>query len=426
MDLAVTHRIQTGQNLTRLEDAVKAGAYHSLQSALRSSNPEQIIQVVEASGLRGRGGAGFPTGAKWNMVQNAPGDVKYVICNADEGEPGTFKDKLILEKDPHLLLEGIILAGFATGACEGILYLRYEYPKALKILERALKEAKAAGYLGENIQESGFDFNLLLRRGAGAYICGEETSLLNSLEGKRAIPREKPPYPPQAGLFGKPTLINNVETFACVPAILEHGPEWFHDLGLGDKNAGTKIYSLSGDIKTPGNYELPLGITARELLYHHAGGMKAKARPLKAFTMGGLSGGFLTPEHLDMALDFDAPAGHGAMLGSGGIIILDTSRCMVDTVKECNEFFEEESCGKCFPCRLGTHRLSELLKDLTTGQANAETVQAIESISELLAKTSACGLGIGAANPLFCLLRYFSEEVQAHLENRCPASVCAF
>jgi NADH:ubiquinone oxidoreductase subunit F (NADH-binding) len=349
-----------------------------------------------------------------------------VVCNADEGEPGTFKDRLILEHGPDLLIAGMALAGYAMGAEVGIVYLRYEYPRALDALRSAIRRAEAEGVLGEDVGGAGFSFHVYLRRGAGAYVCGEETSLLNSLEGKRPWPRDRPPYPTTHGLFGRPTLVNNVETLAAVPAIVERGAEWFRDLGRGDA-AGTKIYSLSGRVRRPGNYELPLGVTARELIFDHGEGI-VDGRSLKAFTLGGVSGGLLSADAVDLPLDYAAPPAEGASLGSGGVIVLHDGDCVVSFARDCMSFFEAESCGKCYPCRIGTVRLRELL-DQATGQvgrsASEDAAHQYHQIAEALRMGSACGLGPSAGLLVSSLFRHFSGEIEDHvLRGRCAAGVC--
>jgi NADH-quinone oxidoreductase subunit F len=370
--------------------------------------PEEIIAAVTASGLTGRGGAGFPTGVKWKAVRDAAGEPKYVVVNADEGEPITFKDRPILERDPHLLLEGMKIAGHAVGASIGIVYLRYEYPEAAAILERAVADARKAGLLG-------MGFDVWIRRGAGAYICGEETSLLNSLEGVKPFPRDKPPYPTTHGLFGKPTLVNNVETLAAIPRILARGADWW-------KKEQPKLYSLAGDVARPGNYELPLGTTVRALL-EAAGGVTGGE--LQFFTMGGLSGGLLGRAELDMPLDFAAPKQHGAMLGSGGILVGNDRRCPVDAVRTASSFFRHESCGKCFPCRIGTERMVERLDRLALGKASRQDLDEVREIGVVMTKTSACGLGVAAPAIVQGLMKRFPESVEAHLGGKCAAGVCS-
>jgi len=386
-------------------DLAKARARCAWSTPLAA--PDEIIAAVTASGLTGRGGAGFPTGVKWKAVRDAVGEPKYVVVNADEGEPITFKDRPILERDPHLLLEGMKIAAHAVGASIGIIYLRYEYPEAARILERAIADARQAGLLGGA-------FDVWVRRGAGAYICGEETSLLNSLEGKKPFPRDKPPYPTTNGLFDKPTLVNNVETLAAIPRILQRGADWW-------KKEQPKLYSVAGDVARPGNYELPLGTTVRALL-DAAGGVVGGE--LSFFTMGGLSGGLLGRDELDMPLDFAAPKKHGAMLGSGGILVGNTKRCAVDVVRTASAFFRHESCGKCFPCRIGTERVVERLDRLAAGRASRRDLDEVKELGVLMTKTSACGLGVAAPAIVQGLMQRFPDAVEAHLGGKCSAGVC--
>ena len=386
------------------------GAWATAQKRLA---PERIFAELEAAGLAGRGGAGFPAAAKWRAVAAAPGTPKYVVVNADEGEPGTFKDRVILEHDPHLLLEAMAIAARAVGATIGIVYLRYEYPEALRRLESAIADAEATGLL------EGLRF--VVRRGAGAYICGEETSLLNSLEGKKPYPRDKPPYPVTNGLFDKPTLISNVETLAAAVRILELGAGAWRALG---KNGapGTKLYSLSGDVVRPGNFEAPFGTTVAELI-EMAGGTTDGAPPL-AFTMGGLAGGILPGSDADLPLDFDAPKKRGVMLGSGGIVVYRQGRCVVDAVRGAMEFFRDESCGKCFPCRIGSERIVERLDRLAEGKLRGADLAELGEISKVMARMSACGLGIAAPAPLDGLMKHFRAEVDAHARGECAAGAC--
>ncbi|MDP2675982.1 MAG: NADH-ubiquinone oxidoreductase-F iron-sulfur binding region domain-containing protein [Dehalococcoidia bacterium] len=402
-------------------------AYEVLKEALGSLTPDMVVAAVSQSGLLGRGGAGFLAGRKWKAVRSAQAETKYVVCNADEGEPGTFKDRPVLERGPELLIAGMALAGYAVGAGAGIIYLRYEYPRALEALRAAIERAEAAGLLGDSVAGKAFSFRVYLRRGAGAYVCGEETSLLNSLEGKRPWPRDRPPFPTTYGLFGAPTLVNNVETLAAVPAIVERGADWFRSLGRGE-SAGTKLYSVSGRVRRPGAYELPLGVTARELVFERAGGI-AEGRALKAFTLGGVSGGLLPASAVDLPLDYAAPPSEGAFLGSGGVVVLHDGDCVVRFARDCMRFFETESCGKCYPCRIGTVRLRELL-DEATGVAERslpgeEAAARYHELSEAMRIGSACGLGPSAALMAGSLFRHFRDEVEEHvLQGRCPAGVC--
>lgn len=380
------------------------GGYKGLEKAL-AMTPEQVLQHMMDSKLAGRGGAGFPTGQKWSMVAKADGHPKTIVCNADEGEPGCFKDRAILDYDPHAVLEGMLIAAHATGASRGIIYLRYEYPETLDILGQALSEAEEKGYTGH--------CKLYIRRGAGAYICGEEGSLLNSLEGKHPFPRNRPPYPTTHGFENLPTVVNNVETLAAVPPILRNGPEWYQSLGLGD-HTGTKIISLSGDIQKPGNYEVPVGLPLQTLLNDWAGGPR-EGRKIQAVTMAGLSGGFLAKDDLDITLDDPCIKSKGSFLGAGGIMVFDDSRDMVEIARQAMSFFAHESCGKCFPCRIGTQRLTERLAG-ESGPGELEPWKSeMNDIGETMKATSACGLGVAAPLVAESLMRYFPEEVEAHV-----------
>lgn len=394
----------------------QSGGFVALEKVLKDT-PEQTIEIVTASKLAGRGGAGFPTGVKWRAVADAPGDPKSIVCNADEGEPGCFKDRAVMDYDPYALLEGMIIAGFATGAPRGFIYLRYEYPETNQLLEQAILDLNAAGLLGENILDSGFSFQLYVRRGAGAYICGEEGSLLNSLEGKHPFPRNKPPFPVTHGFEDKPTVVNNVETLASIPPILVNGADWYRGLGSGD-HPGTKLISLSGDIQRPGNYEVPIGFPLKTLLYEWAGGPK-EGRTIQAVTMAGLSGGFLGHQVLDgITLDEPCIRSHGSFLGAGGIMVFDDTRDMVLVAHDAMAFFSHESCGKCFPCRIGTQRLTERL-DRKIAQISPEAWKAeVNDIGDVMKATSACGLGMAAPNVTESLLKYFPEEVErSHLNS---------
>ena len=386
----------------------RSGGYDALIQAVQGQNPTDVIDVLKESKLAGRGGAGFPTGMKWQFVREAPGEPKSIVCNADEGEPGCFKDRALMDHDPFAVIEGMTLAGYATGADRGFLYLRYEYPETNARLESAIEDAREAGLLGEDILGSGFTFRLYLRRGAGAYICGEEGSLLNSLEGKHPFPRNRPPYPTTNGFDDLPTAVNNVETLCAVPQILRRGAEWYQGLGLAD-HAGTKVISLSGDVQRPGNYEVPFGLPLRTLLYDWAGG-PLPGRTFQAATMAGLSGGFLASEALEsVTLDEPSIRGAGAMLGAGGVIVYDDSRDIVDAARQAMEFFAHESCGKCFPCRIGTQRLLERLSG--GGPSELEDWQReVSDIGEVL-QLSACGLGVAAGFVSDSLLRNFPQQV---------------
>lgn len=405
----------------RIAGYLASGGYKALEAALRMK-PDNIIQMVKDSGLRGRGGAGFSTGLKWSFIPKDPTLQKYLCCNADEGEPGTFKDRGIIDHDPHLLIEGMIITSYAIGATRSYIYIRGEFDFGAKRLEEAIKEAHAKGYLGKNILGSGFEHEMYVHRGYGAYICGEETALLESIEGYRAQPRKKPPFPALAGLYGKPTVINNVETLSCIPAIIEKGAEWFKKLGP-EKSPGPKIYCVSGHVKKPGLYELPMGTTARELIYGHCGGMLHETRPLKAFIPGGVSAPMLTPQDIDTPLDFDSLAAKGSMLGSGAVIVMDNSTCMVKMAYIINRFFSHESCGKCTPCRDGTPWLTKVLRRLEHGEGRPGDVELLESLCTNIFGRTFCPLGDGAVMALRGALKHFRQEFQYHVDHKmCPAS----
>ena len=392
----------------------ETGGYEGLARALTGS-PQDLLESIDASGLAGRGGAGFPTGRKWRAVAEAEGEPKTIVCNADEGEPGCFKDRTLMDYDPHAVIEGMLAAGFATGATRGFIYLRYEYPETQNILERAIEEAQAEGLLGGEAFGPGRPFDLWVRRGAGAYICGEETSLLNSLEGKHPFPRNRPPFPVTHGYENLPTVVNNVETLASIPHILSKGPDWYRNLAIGD-HAGTKVISLSGDIRRPGNYEVPLGFPLQVLLQDWAGGAPGN-RDIQAVTMAGLSGGFLAKDDLDVTLDESSIRAKGSFLGAGGIMVFDDSRDMVEVAHAAMEFFAEESCGKCFPCRIGTHRLTERLSGGGPSDLG-DWVDEVTDLGQTMKQTSACGLGQAAPLITESLLRYFPDQVAACVENR--------
>jgi len=397
-----------------LEGYRRTGGYEALLAAARRGRPLEIIAAVEASGLAGRGGAGFPTARKWSAVREAPGDPKTVVCNADEGEPGCFKDRALLDHDPHAVIEGMVLCALATGATRGFIYLRYEYPQTLEILRRALREAEEAGLIGEDAAGSGREVRIHLRRGAGAYICGEETSLLNSLEGRHPFPRNRPPYPVTNGFEDLPTVVNNVETLAAVPQILRKGPDWYAGLGRGAER-GTKVISLSGDISRPGNYEVPLGLPLREVLEDLAGG-PPPGRSIQAVTMAGLSGGFLGAGDLDVTLDETSLRSRGSFLGAGGIMVFDDTRDMVDVAHQAMSFFASESCGKCFPCRIGTWRLKERLGGEAGPPSREEWEAEVREVGQVMKAASACGLGTAAPLVSDSLLRLFPEGIAARFD----------
>lgn len=409
----------------RLESYRRNEGYRTLLDLVQKERRDEALAALEASGLCGRGGAAFPLALKWRAVRDAQENPKYVVCNADEGEPGTFKDRPVLHLEPHLLLEAMAIAGYVVGANVGVIYLRYEYPRAYDVLSNAVREAEEEELLGGKVGGSSFCFRIHVRRGAGSYVCGEESALLNSLEGRRPWPSERPPYPTSRGLWGRPTVVNNVETLCFVPLILRRGVDWFRSLGRGG-NGGTKIYSVSGKVRRPGNFELPLGITARELIMEQAGGPPL-GRSLKAFTLGGISGGLLAPEHLNLPLDYLSPAKQGVFLGSGGVIVLDDECCVVDFARSCVLFYEAESCGKCTPCRIGTVRLRELLDGLTGLESLPSGVlQQMEGISSAMGAGSACGLGQSVPLVLSGMRRFFAGELREHSERKCRAGVCRF
>ncbi|AHL23659.1 NADH-quinone oxidoreductase subunit NuoF [Thermococcus nautili] len=404
-----------------IDEYIAVGGYEALRKALRME-PEEIIDIIMKSGLRGRGGAGFPTGLKWKFTREAEGDEKYIICNADEGDPGAFMDRNVLEGDPHRVIEGMIIGAYAIGATKGFIYVRAEYPLAIRRLRIALKQAKERGFLGENILGSGFSFDIEIKEGAGAFVCGEETALIASIEGKRGMPRPRPPYPAQKGLFGKPTNINNVETWANVPWIIRHGWKAFASLGT-EKSKGTKVFALSGKIKHGGNVEVPMGTTLREILYEIGGGTKTGKR-IKAVQLGGPSGGCI-PEYLfDTPVDYESVNATGAIMGSGGMVVMDEDTCMVDVAKFFLDFTVKESCGKCTFCRVGTKRMLEILERFTEGKATKEDLERLEKLAHQVKSGSLCGLGQTAPNPVLTTLRYFRDEYLAHIEGKCPAKVC--
>lgn len=404
-----------------IDEYIAVGGYEALKKALKMK-PEEIIDIITKSGLRGRGGAGFPTGLKWKFTREAPGDEKYVICNADEGDPGAFMDRNVLEGDPHRVIEGMIIGAYAIGATKGFIYVRAEYPLAIRRLKIALKQARERGFLGENILGSGFSFDIVIKEGAGAFVCGEETALIASIEGKRGMPRPRPPYPAQKGLWGKPTNINNVETWANVPWIIKHGWEAYASIGT-EKSKGTKVFALSGKIKHGGNVEVPMGMTLREILYEIGGGTKT-GKKIKAVQLGGPSGGCI-PEYLfDTPVDYESVTATGAIMGSGGMVVMDEDTCMVDVAKFFLDFTVKESCGKCTFCRLGTKRMWEILDKFTRGEATEEDLEKLERLAYQVKAGSLCGLGQTAPNPVLTTLRYFRDEYLAHIEGKCPAKVC--
>ena len=406
-----------------IEEYIAYDGYQALAKCLTEYTPEQVIQIVLDSGLRGRGGAGFPTGRKWQFAAANKADQKYVCCNADEGDPGAFMDRSVLEGDPHALIEAMAIAGYAIGANQGYVYVRAEYPIAVKRLELAIEQAKEYGLLGKNILSSGFDFDLELRLGAGAFVCGEETALMTSIEGKRGEPRPRPPFPAVKGLFQKPTILNNVETYANIAQIILNGPEWFASMGT-EKSKGTKVFALGGKINNTGLVEVPMGTTLREIVEDIGGGIPG-GKKFKAAQTGGPSGGCIPTEHLDIPIDYDNLLAIGSMMGSGGLIVMDEDNCMVDIAKFFLEFTVDESCGKCTPCRVGTKRLYEMLEKITNGEGTLEDLDKMEALCYYIKENALCGLGQTAPNPVLSTLRYFRDEYVAHVvDKQCPAHVC--
>ena len=410
-------------NPENIDEYIAVDGYAALGKVLTEMTPQQVIDVMKASGLRGRGGAGFPTGVKWGFAAANQADQKYVCCNADEGDPGAFMDRSILEGDPHVVLESMAIAGYAIGASQGYIYVRAEYPIAVKRLQIAIDQAHEYGLLGNDIFGTGFNFDIQLRLGAGAFVCGEETALMTSIEGKRGEPRPRPPFPPLKGLFQKPTILNNVETWANVTQIILNGPEWFRSIGT-ERSAGTKVFALGGKIKHTGLVEVPMGTTLREIVEEIGGGVP-NGHTFKAAQTGGPSGGCIPASEMDVKIDYDNLIAIGAMMGSGGMIIMDDTTCMVDIAKFFLEFTVDESCGKCTPCRVGTRRLLEILNKITSGNGTLEDIDRLEKLCYYLKENSLCALGQTAPNPVLSTLKYFRDEYIAHVtEKRCPAGVC--
>jgi NADH:ubiquinone oxidoreductase subunit F (NADH-binding)/(2Fe-2S) ferredoxin/Pyruvate/2-oxoacid:ferredoxin oxidoreductase delta subunit len=407
----------------RIDDAIMHGGYAAAAKALTSMSPEEIIGEVTAARLRGRGGAGFPTGMKWRFCRDASGDEKYLICNADEGDPGAFMDRALLEGTPHQVIEGMIIAAYAIGASIGFIYVRAEYPIAVEHISLAIEQARSCGLLGKDIFESGLDFDIEVRIGAGAFVCGEETALIASLEGRRGVPSPRPPFPANRGLHGKPTSINNVETLANIPLIINGGKEWYSSIGTG-YSKGTKIFALAGKVVDTGLVEVPIGTTLREIIFDIGGGISNGGK-FKAAQIGGPSGGCIPEKFLDMPLDYNTVQEVGAIMGSGGLIVMDEKTCMVDMARFFLEFTQKESCGKCAPCRVGTRHMVDILTRICSGEGQEGDIGQLERISETVRKASLCALGQTAPNPLLTTLRYFRDEYEAHIsEHRCPAGVC--
>jgi NADH-quinone oxidoreductase subunit F len=406
-----------------IDEYIARDGYFALHKALTKMTPEEVIKEIKDSGLRGRGGAGFPTGLKWELARQQKSDVKYMICNADEGDPGAFMDRSVLEGDPHSIVEAMTIAGYAIGAQKGFVYVRAEYPLAIERLGKAIETAHEYGFLGENIFGSGFSFDIEIRIGAGAFVCGEETALMHSIEGKRGQPRVKPPFPVQKGLWGKPSVINNVETLALVPPIILKGASWFRQYGT-EKSPGTKVFALAGKIKNTGLVEVPMGITLRELLYEIGGG-HPQGKQIKAVQTGGPSGGVIPAEYFDTPVDYESLGKLGAIMGSGGMIVLDEDDCMVDVAKFFLEFTVDESCGKCTPCREGTKVMYDLLDKITKGEGTMEDIEKLESLAQIIKDSSLCGLGQTAPNPVLSTLKYYRHEYEAHVKDKiCPAKKC--
>ena len=407
---------------TSLEHYLANDGYTGLKKSL-SLTPDEIIEIVKESGLRGRGGAGFPTWRKWRFCRDAKSDQKYLICNADEGDPGAFMNRSLIEGDPHSLLEGMVISGYALGADTGYIYCRAEYPLALERLRIAIQQAEEVGILGKDILESGFDFKIKIKEGAGAFVCGEETALIASIEGYRGMPRPRPPYPAVAGLWGKPTIINNVESLACVSHILRNGPEWFAEVGT-EKSKGTKTIALVGKVNNPGLAEVPLGTTLKELVYNVGGGIP-DGKQFKAVQTGGPSGGCVPGDLLDTPVDYDSLSAVGTIMGSGGVVVMDEDTCMVDFARFFLDFTEKESCGKCIPCRLGTKQMLTILEDIVSGNGKPEDIDLLGELADAIIEGSLCGLGQTAPNPVRTTIKYFRDEYEAHiLEKKCPAKVC--
>jgi len=408
---------------TRVEDYIRRDGYAALARALSELSPEDVIEQVKASGLRGRGGAGFPTGRKWELARSSPGDKKYLICNADEGDPGAFMDRGVLEGDPHSVLEGMAIAAYAIGADEGYIYVRAEYPIAVRHLRIAIAQAEAMGLLGSSILGTDFGFTVRLKEGAGAFVCGEETALMASIEGRRGMPNPRPPFPAQSGLWGKPTNINNVETFANIAPIVLRGGEWYASVGT-EGSKGTKVFSLAGKVANTGLVEVPMGITLREVIFDIGGGMQG-GHEFKAAQMGGPSGGCVPAQHLDLPIDYESLTAVGSIMGSGGMIVVDDATCIVDLARFFLNFVQSESCGKCVPCRVGTRRMLEILTRITQGEGREEDLEALGRLGRVIKDSSLCGLGQTGPNPVLSTLRYFRDEYLAHIrDRRCPAGVC--
>jgi len=407
-----------------MDDYIGHGGYSAVKTVLNDMKPEDVIEEVKKSGIRGRGGAGFSAGLKWTFCSKSPGETKYLICNSDEGDPGAFMDRSVIEGNPHCVIEGMLIAAYAIGCNEGYIYCRAEYPLAIERVKKAMKDAEAGNYLGKNILGKDFDFTLHLKEGAGAFVCGEETALLASIEGERGMPRSRPPFPAVRGLWGKPSNINNVETIANLPLIINKGADWYNSIGT-EKSKGTKIFALAGKIKNAGLVEVPMGITLKELIYSVGGGIPNR-RKFKAVQLGGPSGGCLPESLLDTPIDFDSLQSTGAIMGSGGVVVMDETNCMVNVAKFFLSFTQKESCGKCIPCRIGTKAMLDILERITVGEGREEDIDLLENLAEEIKISSLCGLGQTAPNPVLTTIKYFREEYEEHIKNRkCPARECA-
>lgn len=410
-------------NPENIDEYIAFDGYKALEKVLTQMTPQEVIDTIKKSGLRGRGGAGFPTGTKWQFAANSKDTQKYVCCNADEGDPGAFMDRSVLEGDPHAVLEAMAIAGYAIGSNQGYIYVRAEYPIAVKRLKIAIGQAREYGLLGKNIMGTGFDFDIEIRLGAGAFVCGEETALMRSIEGKRGMPTPRPPFPAVKGLFAKPTILNNVETYANVCQIILNGPEWFSSMGT-EKSKGTKVFALGGKINNTGLVEIPMGTTMREIIYDIGGGIP-NGRKFKAAQTGGPSGGCIPESKIDVPIDYDNLIALGSMMGSGGLIVMDDTTCMVDIARFFLEFTVDESCGKCTPCREGTKRMLEILERICAGKGEEGDIERLENLAKNIKNSALCGLGQTAPNPVLSTLRYFRDEYEAHIkEKRCPAGVC--
>ena len=407
----------------RIDEYIGRDGYLGAAKALSEMSPDAVIAEVQASGLRGRGGGGFPTGAKWSFARKAAGDIKYILCNADEGDPGAFMDRSVLESDPHAVIEGMVIAAFSIGARNGYIYCRAEYPLAIKRLTIAIDQARSYGLLGQDILGSGFDFDIEIYQGAGAFVCGEETALIASIEGRRGMPRPRPPFPAHQGLWAKPTVLNNVETYANVPQIILNGGAWFASIGT-ETSKGTKVFALTGDVNNIGLVEVPMGTSLRTIIYDIGGGIPKK-RKFKAVQLGGPSGGCVPEKHLDIPVDYESIARVGAIMGSGGMIVMNDKTCMVDMARFFMDFIQDESCGKCTPCREGTRRMLELLERITRGEGQEGDIERLEDLCAMVKDGSLCGLGQTAPNPVLSTLQYFREEYETHIrEKKCPAKRC--